>query len=1082
MRILLAGLWSRRALNAATFLLAILAVAVAMVGPLYARASVEHLLDARIAERPAATLGLTASVPAMPPGSPPVGSPERYEPPDPDALLRQPTQTVSNEAVEKHWEDPKRYLLDMGTFPRGSLDLETGVYWQEGMCEDASIEGQCPTAPGEALMDAEMADTLELSEGDTFELAFTESWQSKERVSGSAALVFQSRRTPREFTIVGTYEIGNPDDPVWFQPARFQGDGLLRPPTGQNPTTPTAPALLVDKASMTSQTFVAGADRPIDPNQVNLDTIDATARALTVYRDQYISDETAPDFESIDLESLFAEVRSEQTLLSRVTLAAAVPLVVLALLLLHMLVSAAADARRSQVALAKLRGFSPRRVFWFAVSEPFLIVLAATPAAVLTAYVGARLLVRTWLGGGPPVVVTPLALGAAGVVALTAMVTATVAVVGVVQEPLAASLASTTRKQVTSRLALVARSAVVMLAIAALVQVWSSRGTDSTTVLELLAPLFVGLALAVAGIVLLGLTARWWVSRTSTRGGVATYLSSRRVLRRRDMVRLMMPLLLSVSVTVFAVSAWQVADDWRVSKAKATVGASTTYLTTTDPGRLMRVTHEVDPEGRYLATAVLATERAEGIGRMLLVDIPRFARVAAWDHGWSDQSVARAQRRLLPPSSGGDPIRFSGRNLSLTLRDVSLQAELHRPLELWVRYTRGDTGSQSTALLGEMPGPGDGRIRGFVSGCDEPCRLEQVFLSGGSASITDASGRFTIASAEIDGKTLDWRLTQSDAWRPARPFPLSLVDPPVALRADDDGLTVDVSLGRGDGSDAAAASGIARITPTDIAEIPPMLVTSTTNVNPTEAPLTPGGLTYPGRVVTASSLLGVETPMREVGRVRALPAVGDEGAVSDLGVALREHGELASSVSSTQLWVAESTPASVVDEVRDAGVTLTNVRTVSGELEILRSDAFSLGWKVFLLVGALTVLLAILGVLAGAVTQTRWRAYEVAALRVVGVRRRDLVRASVLEYAAILGFAVLFGAASAVVALKVVLPSIDIGDVGEFDPFVDYAIRWTVLGGVVAVVLGAVLLIAVVISVRTAGLGRPSTVRQNERA
>jgi len=37
------------------------------------------------------------------------------------------------------------------------------------------------------------------------------------------------------------------------------------------------------------------------------------------------------------------------------------------------------------------------------------------------------------------------------------------------------------------------------------------------------------------------------------------------------------------------------------------------------------------------------------------------------------------------------------------------------------------------------------------------------------------------------------------------------------------------------------------------------------------------------------------------------------------------------------------------------------------------------------------------GVLASAVLQSRWRSYEVASLRVVGVRQRALVRGSVLE-------------------------------------------------------------------------------------
>jgi hypothetical protein len=122
--------------------------------------------------------------------------------------------------------------------------------------------------------------------------------------------------------------------------------------------------------------------------------------------------------------------------------------------------------------------------------------------------------------------------------------------------------------------------------------------------------------------------------------------------------------------------------------------------------------------------------------------------------------------------------------------------------------------------------------------------------------------------------------------------------------------------------------------------------------------------------------------------------------------------------------------------------------------------------------------LAFLGVLALAVVQLRWRSYEVAALRVVGVRRRDLRRAIVTEYVALLGMAVIGGGLAAVGSLLMVLPSLDIGTIGEFDPPVDFGLRWLVLAGVLGVVLVVVLAIAFWISRRTVKQGTPSTLRQ----
>jgi putative ABC transport system permease protein len=157
---------------------------------------------------------------------------------------------------------------------------------------------------------------------------------------------------------------------------------------------------------------------------------------------------------------------------------------------------------------------------------------------------------------------------------------------------------------------------------------------------------------------------------------------------------------------------------------------------------------------------------------------------------------------------------------------------------------------------------------------------------------------------------------------------------------------------------------------------------------------------------------------------------------------------------------------------------LTDRRTESEELDLLRSDAFSLGWRVFLLVGALTLVLAFLGVLALAVVQLRWRCYEVAALRVVGVRRRDLRRAIITEYVALLGMAVVGGALAAIASLLLVLPSLDIGAIGDFDPAVDFSLRWAVIAGVVGVVMLVVLGIALWISRRTVKQGTPATLRQ----
>ena len=221
--------------------------------------------------------------------------------------------------------------------------------------------------------------------------------------------------------------------------------------------------------------------------------------------------------------------------------------------------------------------------------------------------------------------------------------------------------------------------------------------------------------------------------------------------------------------------------------------------------------------------------------------------------------------------------------------------------------------------------------------------------------------------------------------------------------------------------------------------------------------------------------------MRVTATVEALPGLGDEGAMSDLQASLVEFEPPAGLLLETQLWAAQNTPEAVLDAVRDSGVTLSDQQRVDTSLEALRSDAFSLGWRIFLIVGAATLLLAIFGVLASAVAQSRWRSYEVASLRVVGVKQRNLVRASVLEYVTMLGFAVALGIVSAWIALVLVLPSINLGGAGTYDPAAAYSVHWDILGIVAATLFLLAALIALVVSRRTTRLGRPATLRWAEQ-
>src|SRR4051794_40950296 len=145
----LAGLRSRRWLNLGVFALGVLAMVVAVATPLYARASAEHLLDQRTAERPVTETGLNA---VTGPQSPPRlevdpqaqgggKKPEKQMIPiseeEQAQMLRQVTDLVTTDAADRYWLPPTTYLLSEGEYRLGGRRYAIKTYWRDGMCQEA---------------------------------------------------------------------------------------------------------------------------------------------------------------------------------------------------------------------------------------------------------------------------------------------------------------------------------------------------------------------------------------------------------------------------------------------------------------------------------------------------------------------------------------------------------------------------------------------------------------------------------------------------------------------------------------------------------------------------------------------------------------------------------------------------------------------------------------------------------------------------------------------------------------------------------------------------------------------------------
>ena len=126
----------------------------------------------------------------------------------------------STPAIVRSWQYETEIRATNDFTPFGYCkDYEINTYWREGMCEEAHVEGRCPSAPGEALIDPLMLRTIRGQVGDTIEVLFTGT-----RRNGKVT------DFPVDYTIVGTYAIDDHADTTWFNPARTFGDGTLRPP------------------------------------------------------------------------------------------------------------------------------------------------------------------------------------------------------------------------------------------------------------------------------------------------------------------------------------------------------------------------------------------------------------------------------------------------------------------------------------------------------------------------------------------------------------------------------------------------------------------------------------------------------------------------------------------------------------------------------------------------------------------------------------------------------------------------------------------------------------------------------------
>jgi hypothetical protein len=213
-----------------------------------------------------------------------------------------------------------------------------------------------------------------------------------------------------------------------------------------------------------------------------------------------------------------------------------------------------------------------------------------------------------------------------------------------------------------------------------------------------------------------------------------------------------------------------------------------------------------------------------------------------------------------------------------------------------------------------------------------------------------------------------------------------------------------------------------------------------------------------------------------------LPRLGQSATLVDLGLALRLSDD--ATLGDREVWLSRDDPQD--ERVLRARLAKADVdvlaRETSGRLaRVYAGDGAVLALRLLLVCGAAAVVVAVGALLVAAYVGRRQRAYEVAALRVVGMRRRT-VRAMLLrENVGTVAVALACGAVAALIATWVVLPALpQFDDPSDFVPVryaPDAVSAWEAVGGL------GLLLVAVGLAVAALQLrsGRPDRLREGVR-
>ncbi len=849
--------------------------------------------------------------------------------------------------------------------------LPAGLYlhYRDGVCEQLTVEGQCPTGDGDVIISRATAGTLGLHIGD--------------RVR------FEGFRlpTPISLRISGLYDVTDPIGPYW------SGTDLLSTVAG---------GTTVEEPAFVSESTMFGA-RPdgldlefhlVLPDSAfdtpDLDLAAVFARASADLRQANFEVET-------EATRLINRIARDRQLIELGITVAAAQLVLICWVGLFLAVRHTSDERRGDIGLLKLRGAAPSRIWALTAQQSALPMVIGAVLGWLLGYLAAAGLARSLSAPAHTAATDPvrslwLSIAAAALACLGALASAVAAEWRALGAPVVALLRRVPSGHRGWR-ADVTELVVVLLALVGVYQghaELSSAGEPS--VLALLAPGLVGLAVAlvVARTLPVISSGAGLAALRAGRPGLA--LAALHVGRRPGTHRVFAVLAVAAAVFTTATLFWQTATvAWR-ERAVQELGADRVLMVQADgAARLLAAVRAVDPEGRY-AMAVARTEGPRTADRVVAVDASRLARVAQLSAG-DLLHPALPQ----PPQVRDGPLRL----------DVAGPTGLRDDESVGLRLRLNTVDGVAHLVDFASLAPGRRVIEATVSGCVPSCRLVSLELVA-----PVLVNRFRPATVEVYGLAqaagdvvTPAVLGDVTRWRPQ----LGPTGIGPVVQARDDRLALSLYTGpRPPGQRIDA-----RVLPVS-APAPLPVVLAGARPEPRKA--------GDERITV---LGGSSVPYQVIASVPVLPRVGADGVLVDLEYALRSNDGPAESAA-LEVWLTADAPESIVAGLAQHGVRVLAERTVTQRASDLAGHGPGLALRFQYFSAAVILLLAAGTVVVGSTVEHQGRVAELVALRGQGLTGREVAVAGYAGTGFLLGTALLTGVFSALVAQLAVTASLPV--------------------------------------------------------